>query len=198
VAVRSRCPIAAAAVLALGLTGCGGADPSAAELASAATSPSPSVSASADGSRLAGAGYSFALPPRWRDATDEFQQYSELIDVGAVNAEQAGQPFNDNVNVLRNADQAQLPPAQAEEQFTGDLATVASRVEVRPPVTIGGVDALHLTGRTDAGEVTAVTDQYVAYVAGAYYVVTFSFDRGTPRPQREDEISSVLDSWTWD
>src|SRR5919205_966122 len=102
-----------------------------------------------------------------------------------------------SVNVLRNADQAELPPAQAEHQFVEELRTVASRVRVRPSAEVDGVDALHLTGRTEAGEVTAVTDQYIAFVKGAYYVVTFSYGTTTPRAQREDEVGSMLDSWTW-
>jgi hypothetical protein len=211
---------AAAVVLTLGLAGCGGADESAASSAdsSGADTPSPaassaspsagesrsetdaseaSASPSAEEGRLAGAGYSFALPEGWQDATDQFKEYSELIDAGAVNAAQAGQAFSDNVNVLRNADQAELPPAQAEQQFTDELRTVASRVEVQPPASIDGVDVLHLTGRTDAGEVTARTDQYVAFVDRAYYVVTFSYGTSTPRRQREEEVAAMLDSWSW-
>ncbi len=99
--------------------------------------------------------------------------------------------------MLRNADQVELPPAQAEGQFTDELRTVASRVRVRPPARVGGVDALHLAGRTEAGEVTAVTEQYIAFVDDAYYVVTFSHDEGTPPAQREQEIAAVLDSWRW-
>jgi hypothetical protein len=199
-------------VLALGLSGCAGggssADPapaagsagssrSADAPSGTATAPS-GAGASAEDGRLAGKGYSFALPDGWQAATEQFKQYSELIDGGALNAAQADRPFSDNVNVLRNADQAELPPAQAEGQFTEELRTVASRVEVRPPARIDGVAALHLTGRTDAGEVTALTDQYIAFVDGAYYVVTFSYDRGTPRAQRRTEVASMLDSWSWD
>jgi len=146
---------------------------------------------------VAGDGYTFALPTGWRDATEQFKKYSELIDLGAVNAGQADRPFSDNVNVLRNADQDQLPPAQAEVQFTDELRTVASRVRVLPPARVDGVEALHLTGRTDAGEVTALTDQYIAYVGDAYYVLTFSYDRSTPRARRVSEIGAMLDSWTW-
>jgi hypothetical protein len=208
---------AAVVLLVLGMTGCGGADPPSAApsaspsgTASAPPSASPSGTASAplsaspspgassgNGRLLSGEGYSFALPVGWQEATEQFREYTELIDAGAVNAAQGGQPFSDNVNVLRNADQAELPPAQAEGQFTDELRTVATRVQVRPAVTVGGVDALHLTGRTEAGEVTALTDQYIAYVDGAYYVVTFSYGAGTPGAQRRAEVASMLDSWAW-
>jgi len=219
--------LTAALLLLLGLTACGGADPSAdVSVAAAASFTAPSgASSSASASpsapdsaprsappsspasgppsatlaegRLAGEGYSFALPAGWDDATDQFREYSELIDVGAVNGGQAGQLFSDNVNVLRNADQSELPPAQAEHQFVEELRTVASRVQVRPAAEVDGVDALHLTGRTEAGEVTAVTDQYIVFVKGAYYVLTFSYGTTTPRSQREDEVGAMLDSWTW-
>jgi hypothetical protein len=219
--MRSRW-LAAAVLLSLGLPGCGGAGSSAGSLAgssaesspsgsppAAASSPGASKSAAARGlaspatgsstgeGHLSGRGYTFALPQGWREATEQFQEYTELIDGGAVNAGQAGQPFIDNVNVLRNADQVELPPAQAEEQFADELRTVATRVEVRPPVHVDGVEALHLTGRTDAGEVTALTDQFIVHVDGAYFVVTFSFGDGTPRAQRKDAVDSMLDSWTW-
>jgi hypothetical protein len=216
---RAASAASAAVVLVLGLSGCAGGGSSAADPASVADSGSPTVGAtsggstsgdaatessapsggsSADDGQLAGEGYSFALPAGWQDATEQFKQYSELIDRGAVNAAQSGEPFSDNVNVLRNADQDKLPPAQAEEQFTEELQTVASRVEVQPPTRIDGVAALHLTGRTESGEVMAVTDQYIAYVHRAYYVVTFVHEKSTPRTQREAEVATMLDSWTWD
>ena len=207
--------LTAALVLVPGLTACGGADPStdaspaaapSADVSSASPSadassskpPSGAASSSAAGERLTGEGYSFALPDGWRDATDQFQEYSELIDTGAVNGDQAGQAFSDNVNVLRNADQSELPPAQAEHQFVEELGTVAKRVEVQPSARVDGVDALHLTGRTVAGKVTALTDQYIAYVDDAYFVVTFSYDSRTPRRERQDEVGSMLSSWAWD
>src|SRR3712207_5745434 len=99
---------------------------------SATASTAPRAGSPAEG-LVAGDGYTFALPTGWRDATEQFKEYSELIDLGAVNAGQADRPFSDNVNVLRNADQDQLPPAQAEVQFTDELRTVASRVRVLPP-----------------------------------------------------------------
>ena len=197
--------------LVAGLAGCGGdaeptssSSPSAADSATPAESATPSedatptesASPSEDG-RLTGTGYALTLPEGWQDATDQFKEYSALIDRGAVNATQAGQPFSDNVNVLRNAEQPEVPAAEAERQFAEELATVASRVRVEPRVEVDGVEAVHLTGRTEAGEVTALTDQYVAYADGAYVVITFSYGADTPRAQREEEVSSMLASWAW-
>ena len=206
--------LTAALVLVPGLTACGGTDPSTDASPAAAPSsdtssaspsadsssarpPSGAASSSAPGERLTGEGYSFALPDGWRDATHQFQEYSELIDTGAVNGDQAGQAFSDNVNVLRNADQSELPPAQAEHQFVEELGTVAKRVEVQTATRVDGVRALHLTGRTVAGEVTALTDQYIAFVDGTYFVVTFSYDADTPRSQRTGEVAAMLRSWAW-
>ena len=211
VPVRPRLSAAVVAVLlAAGLGSCGGDAPERSPSAAATGSspsgspsegPTESPSGTSSGTvagQLAGDGYTFALPEGWQDATEQFQEYSRLIDAGAVDAEQTGQGFSDNVNVLRNADQAQLPRAEAEQQFADELRTVASRVEVEPPATVDGVDAVHLTGRTRAGEVTALTDQYICFVDGAYYVLTFSYGAGTPRQQREQELAAMLDSWTWD
>ena len=215
--VPVRLPRLSAAVVALLLTtalgGCGGDAPEGSPSAGAnsrssagTTSASPPESASESASeassgstegQLAGEGYTFALPDGWQDATEQFQEYSELIDAGAINAEQAGQGFSDNVNVLRNADQAELPRAAAEQQFADELRTVASRVEVEPQATVDGVDAVHLTGRTKAGEVTALTDQYICFVDGTYYVVTFSYGADTPERRRERELAAMLDSWSW-
>jgi len=217
--------LTAALLILPGLTACGGSDPStdaspAAATSSDVSSGSPSDASSPDSrtpsaagsdptassgttsspvaeERLAGEGYSFALPAGWRDATEQFREYSELIDAGALNADQAGEAFSDNVNVLRNADQSELPPAQAEHQFVEELGTVAKRVRVQPSATVDGIDALHLTGRTVAGEVTALTDQYIAFVDGTYFVVTFSYDADTPRSQRTGEVASMLRSWAW-
>ena len=147
--------------------------------------------------RLEGDGYALTLPEGWRDATEQFQDYSPLIDSGAVNATQTGQPFSDNVNVLRNADQAELPLPRVERQFAAELRTVASRVRVQERVTIDGVGAVHLTGRTETGDVVALTDQYVGFVGGASYVITFSYGSATPSAQRREEVSSMLASWNW-
>lgn len=216
-------PLTAAVLVILVPTACGGGDPSADVSAAAASAsaegsassassgassgspttqdPSNPASSSAvppDEGRLAGEGYSFTLPTGWDDATDQFRKYSELIDVGAVNGEQAGQLFSDNVNVLRNADQTELPVATAERQFADELGTVASRVRVEDPTTIDGVPAVHLSGRTRAGEVVALTDQFIAFVDDAYYVVTFSYSTGTPDAQRADEVAAMLASWAWE
>jgi hypothetical protein len=138
-----------------------------------------------------------ALPAGWQDATDQFQQYSPLIDSGALDAEQAGQAFSDNVNVLRNPVQQELPAGRAERRFADELGTVASRVRIEDRTTVGGVPALHLTGRTRAGKVVALTDQYVAFVDRAYYVITFSYGSGTPQHRREHEVAAMLASWDW-
>ncbi len=94
-------------------------------------------------------------------------------------------------------DQAEVPAAQAQQQFADQLRTVASKVQVQPKATVDGVDAVHRSGRTDASGVTAVTDQYTSYVDGAYFIVTFSYRGETPAAQREQEVSSMLASCTW-
>ena len=203
-----RLPRVAVAVLrAPGLPGCAGGDPaveggaSTSPSGSPTSSPTPSRTSAATGTagtgRLSGEGYALTLPEGWEDASARFQEYSELIDTGAVNAAQAGQAFSDNLNVLRNGDQVELPEAEAERQFAEELGTVAKRVQVLPRTTVGGVGALHLTGRTDAGAVTVLTDQYISFVDGAYYLVTFSHSHRTPPDQRRQEVSTVLDSWAW-
>jgi hypothetical protein len=160
------------------------------------TAPSAAGSASTAG-QLVGKGYRLALPAGWQDATAQFQEYSPLIDAGALNADQVGDAFSDNVNVLREADQAELPPSQAERQFAQELGTVASKVRVEDRTEIDGVRAIHLTGRTKAGQVLALTDQYVCFVGGASYVVTFSFGCTTPAARRTEEVDSMLASWSW-
>ena len=194
--------LTAVLLLAPGLTACSGTGPS--TDASPAAAPSSDVSSTvpspspAGEEPLSGSGYSFVLPDGWRDATEQFREHREVIDAGAVNGDQAGEAFSDNVNVLRNADQDRLPPAQEEHQFLEELRTVVDRVRLRPSITVDGVAAMRLTGRTVAGEVTALIDQYIAFVAGTYFVVTFSHSAETPRTQREGEVASVLGSWTWD
>ena len=211
-------PRAAAAVVALLLSGvlagCGGSDSAVDEPAvdsggdtstgsSASGSPSPDATESgspadpATDGQLIGDGYALTLPEGWQDATAQFQEYSPLIDAGALDATQSGRSFSDNVNVLRNADQPELPTAQAERQFAEELGTVASEVRVEEPADVAGVDAVHLTGRTRAGEVIAHTDQYICWVDEAYYVITFSYGDQTPPAQREEEVAAMLASWTW-
>ena len=46
-------------------------------------------------------------------------------------------------------------------------------------------------------EVVALTDQYICFVDGASYVITFSYDSGTPQDRREEEVAAMLASWRW-
>ena len=206
--------VAAVLLLSGALAGCGGADGAADDPAassggdastSSSASGSPSPEASESGSKadpatdgqLTGDGYALTLPEGWQDATAEFQEYSPLIDAGALDGDQSGRSFSDNVNVLRNAGQPELPTAQAERQFAEELGTVASEVRVEEPADIAGVDAVHLTGRTRAGDVVAHTDQYICWLDDTYYVLTFSYGDQTPAAEREEEVAAMLGSWTW-
>jgi hypothetical protein len=44
----------------------------------------------------------------------------------------------------------------------------------------------------------ALTDQFISFVDGAYYVVTFSYSTATPQADREEEVAAMLASWAWE
>ena len=187
------------------LAACGDADePSAAPADASTTSAppeSPTESATeeepADGDRIAGQGYSYAVPEGWEDGTERFQAISPLLDTGAVDTD-VSQGFADNVNVIRNDSFPEMGLDEAEQQFVAEAETVSEDVQVRERAEIDGETVLHISGRTDAGKSKVRTEQYSLFREDAWYIVTFSFAEKSPDTTVDADVTTVLGSWQWE
>jgi hypothetical protein len=144
-----------------------------------------------------GDGYSFDGPQGWADATERFAAMTPGVDLGLMDTEGQDPRFADNVNVLVGAPYPAFSPEEAEQTFLEELSGFARQAKVLPRVEIDDRGAVHLAGRTPVGRIKVYTEQYAAYVDETWYIVTFSHGPDSTAAEREEDMSTVLDSWTW-
>jgi hypothetical protein len=144
-----------------------------------------------------GDGYSFDGPQGWEDATERFAAMTPGVDLGLLDTEGEDARFADNVNVLVGAPYPAFSPEEAEQTFLKELRGFAKQAEVLPRVEIDDRGAVHLAGRTPVGKIEVFTEQYAAYVDETWYIVTFSHGPDATTADREEDMSTVLDSWEW-
>jgi hypothetical protein len=144
-----------------------------------------------------GDGYSFDGPPGWADATERFTAMTPGVDLGLMDAEGQDPRFADNVNVLVGAPYPAFSPEEAEQTFLEELSGFARQAKVLPRVEIDDRGAVHLAGRTPVGKIKVYTEQYAAYVDETWYIVTFSHGPDSTAAERDEDMSTVLDSWEW-
>jgi hypothetical protein len=145
-----------------------------------------------------GDGYTFAGPEGWEDATERFEAMAPDVDLGLLDSESTNAVFADNVNVIVGAPYPAFSPEEAEQTFLEELRGFAKQAKVLPRVEIDDRGAVHLAGRTPVGKIEVFTEQYAAYVDETWYIVTFSHGPDRTEADREEDMSTVLDSWTWD
>ena len=73
----------------------------------------------------------------------------------------------------------------------------ATEVEVRPRVTIGGIESVHISAQLSRNGTTFWTEQYLPIDSGTAYTTTFSFGESVAQGDREALAESVLATWTW-
>lgn len=144
-----------------------------------------------------GDGYSFDGPQGWADATERFAAMTPGVDLGLMDTESKDPRFSDNVNVLVGAPYPAFSPEEAEQTFLKELRGFAKQAKVLPRVEIDDRGAVHLSGRTPVGKIEVFTEQYAAYVDETWYIVTFSHGPDSTASDREEDMSTVLDSWEW-
>ena len=67
-----------------------------------------------------------------------------------------------------------------------------------PRTEIAGVEAIHHRAPAALGQTKYFLEQYAAITdAGDLAIITFSFARDVPESERNDVISTVIDSWQW-
>jgi hypothetical protein len=197
--LRSLAVVGLVAALTFTLAGCFSPSPSAPSTESSAPSTDetapPAISVEpATGELIAGTGYSLNAPEGWVVPPDAPPQ-ADLYVIDATDT--AG--FIDTVNVI-------LGPApnqtldEIEETAVAYLEGVigATEVEVRPRVTIGGTESVHISAQLSRSGTTYWTEQYLPIEAGTAFTTTFSFGEAVARGDREALAESVLATWTWD
>ncbi len=185
------------------LAGCGGgpggsADPGTSASPTPSTAPviaTPSPAAAATGIKVAGTGYAFRAPARWRDVSKQVS--ARGVDT-AVAAARATAGFTSNINVVISnesfaADQVEQFTENARVQVDG---TTSDSV-VEQPTRVAGAVAGHLRGMHNSGKTSYWLEQYLISHGTHTYVVSFSFSPKVPAAKRNHQVASVLASWSW-
>jgi hypothetical protein len=187
-----------AAALTFTLAGCFAPSPSAPtteESAPTTAEPAPpAISVDpATGDLITGSGYSFNAPEDWVVPPDAPPQ----ADVYVIDATDTT-GFVDTVNVLLGPAPDQTSD-EIEETAVAYLEGVigATEVEVRPRVTIGGTESVHVSAKLSKSGTTYWTEQYLPIDAGTAYTTTFAFGEAVAQGDREALAESVLVTWTW-
>jgi hypothetical protein len=167
-----------------------------------ASPPSTTIAASTvtatAGRTVRGTGYSFSLPPRWRDVTTKAKKnFSEKIDLAVVGPPAGGVATNLNV-IVGQARGATLAAAMA--------ATRKEQAEALPDVRLlGQVEQLSLAGTpamaheytfTAEGNIPAHGRQVVCLRDGRVLFVTFTAHQQAFTSERA-ALDQILTSWSW-
>ena len=179
-----------------------GSSPSESTSESATASPTETTSASESGGPLkgdiVGKGYAFDLPDGWSDTTKKAKTLQASIDTAATE-DNPSNGFADNLNVgYNNVGEATLE--QLEATVPDQLKNLVKEgdLEVLPHTEIAGVEAIHHRAPAQLGQTKYFLEQYAAITdEGNLAIITFSFARDVPKAQRDDVISTVIDSWQW-
>jgi hypothetical protein len=179
-----------------------GSSPSESTSESATGSPTETTSASESGGPLkgdiVGKGYAFDLPDGWSDTTKKAKTLQASIDTAATE-DNPSNGFADNLNVgYNNVGEATLE--QLEATVPDQLKNLVKEgdLEVLPHTEIAGVEAIHHRAPAQLGQTKYFLEQYAAITdEGNLAIITFSFARDVPKAQRDDVISTVIDSWQW-
>jgi hypothetical protein len=175
--------------------------PSESATESPSESPSETTSAASTGKLegdIVGKGYAFDLPDGWSDTTKKARTLQASIDTAATE-DNPSNGFADNLNVgYNNVGEATLD--QLEATVPSQLKNLVKEgdLEVMPRTEIAGVEAIHHRAPATLGSTKYFLEQYAAITdAGDLAILTFSFARDVPESERNQVISSVIDSWQW-
>ena len=179
-----------------------GSSPSESTSESATGSPTETTSASESGGPLkgdiVGKGYAFDLPDGWSDTTKKAKTLQASIDTAATE-DNPSNGFADNLNVgYNNVGEATLE--QLEATVPDQLKNLVKEgdLDVLPRTEIAGVEAIHHRAPAQLGQTKYFLEQYAAITdEGNLAIITFSFARDVPESERNDVISTVIDSWQW-
>ena len=186
-------------VLTLGaLGGCSGGSPDAdSSPAPRVTDSSPPTSDPTEGVPVEGDGYSLTAPPGWADSTDKVKENFAQVDVAAGDTSVDGD-FADNVNVIVSDKRRIRTQRKAERILRDELQLVGRKVRIEEPGELDGEVAYHATARLKVGRIKVRTTQFFAQHDKTWYLVTFSYGPNTDAGTEAEEISLMLDSWSWE
>lgn len=195
----------------LALTGCGSGDSAASDDAStdpagastAAASPSSTPTTAAPkpvrpkGAKvIRGTGYSFAMPKGWVNLTRAMRKDQPTVDAAVGNRVQ-NDGFADNLVVtLTPTGEANTDTIdEVAKQVLEAVRKNAPKYAIRPPASVAGVPAAHLSGLYSKGRQRYWLEQFVVVGAEQTMVIAFSISPSTPKKARDRLIRTVLRSW---
>ena len=161
--------------------------------ADGSASPSASVEG-ATGELIVGSGYSLNAPEGWGVPPDA----PAVADVYVIDEEAAATTFTNTLNViLGSATGETIAEVEAHGVAYLEGPVGATKVQVRPRVTIAGAETAHISAQLSRRGITYWTEQYPLAHTGIAYTITFSFGETVPQADRESLAESVLATWTW-
>ena len=208
--LRTAVTVAAALIIALpALAGCSGSDDAASDSgtqrASETTTESPSspteasTSAPADLSRVAGTGYTIAVPQDWEDVIEEARATNRRADIAVAEPEQAT-TFRMNFNVVQPS---RLSPgvtdAALARQAANELRNVthAKVIRLNGPDFDGSPSIGQGSRATGPGGVRVTLVQYLVRHGGSLYPTTLTFETSR-EAEAQNIMKGIVDSWGWD
>jgi predicted small secreted protein len=161
-------------------------------------SPAESESSAPLKGDIVGKGYAFDLPDGWSDTTKKAKALQASIDTAAAE-DKPSNGFADNLNVgYNNVGGATLDELEATVPDQLKNLVKEGDLDVLPRTEIAGVKAIHHRAPAQLGQTKYFLEQYAAITdEGNLAIITFSFARDVPEAQRNDVISTVIDSWQW-
>ena len=162
---------------------------------SAPTSSSPTDD---DGDRLAGAGFSIAVPEEWENITASLKEKNPQLDIAI--GEKDATVFRTNFNVVTasattatvEADAAELHKEAAAQLKTVTHATVAPL----PDRDIAGDAAIGQTSKFEASGTSVTFVQYLCIHDGKAYPVTMTFATANAE-KATATLDTILATWQW-
>ncbi|CAN5347237.1 hypothetical protein BH11ACT5_BH11ACT5_24690 [soil metagenome] len=126
------------------------------------------------------------------------QNTPAAADVYLVDEEAAATSFINTLNVILDSATGETTTeieAHSVAYLEGPVG--ATKVQVRPRVTIAGSETAHISAQLSRNGITYWTEQYPLAYTGIAYTVTFSFGETVSQGDREALAESVLATWTW-
>lgn len=163
------------------------------------TTPTPTApTPTHDGNRLAGTGFSIAIPPDWEDITASLKANNPQLDIAI--GEKNATTFRTNFNVVQgNATTATIEhdSEAIRREAAAELKTVTHAVVTPlPDRTIDGNPAIGQTSSFKATGTSVTFLQYVAIHNGKAYPVTMTYASANAA-KAKPLLDTILGSWQW-
>lgn len=149
------------------------------------------------GARLAGKGYSFALPKGWSEATDQFRAISPLIDVAARDTTGVPGRAGSNINVIVRRVPSSARIDQGATTFYRQVKARSKSVRRLPDTRVAGARALHFSAVVSIANIDVPIQQFDFIHGSRVYVATVTFTPAASHKRQSGLVHTLIGSWRW-